>query len=153
MTSLFDTDAGLFGESGGDRVAAVMNALALLAKRSPAGHLDGLRVAGGEALNPSWRTFFEKALAAMPAKERSVEALLAELEQSQASLTRKIADNGITYNLYSDALAGQARPWSLDLLPMIIDQAQWAQIEHGVSQRADLRLNLGSRPNHRRRHC
>ena len=134
MTSLFDTDTA----GGGDRVAAVMNALALLAKRSPAGHLDGLRVAGGEALNPSWRTFFEKALAAMPAKERSVEALLAELEQSQASLTRKIADNGITYNLYSDALAGQARPWSLDLLPMIIDQAQWAQIERGVSQRAEL---------------
>ena len=134
MTSLFDTDTA----GGGDRVAAVMNALASLAKRAPAGHLDGLRVAGGDALTPSWRTFFEKALAAMPANERSVEALFSELEQSQASLTRKIADNGITYNLYSDALTGQARPWSLDLLPMIIDQAQWAQIERGVSQRAEL---------------
>ncbi len=134
MSSLFDTDTA----GGGDRIAAVMNALASLAKRPPAGHLDGLRAAGGDALTPSWRTFFEKALAAMPANERSVEALLAELEQSQASLTRKIADNGITYNLYSDALAGQARPWSLDLLPMIIDQAQWAQIERGVSQRAEL---------------
>ena len=134
MTSLFDTDSA----GGGDRVAAVMNALASLAKRSPAGHLDGLRVAGGEALTSSWQTFFEKALAAMPANERSLQALLGELEQSQASLTRKVADNGITYNLYSDALAGQARPWSLDLLPMIIDQAQWAQIERGVSQRAEL---------------
>jgi uncharacterized circularly permuted ATP-grasp superfamily protein/uncharacterized alpha-E superfamily protein len=134
MSSLFDTDAA----GGGDRVAAVMNALAALAKRAPAGHLDGLRVAGSDALTSPWRTFFEKALAAMPANERSVEALLVELEQSQASLTRKIADNGITYNLYSDALAGQARPWSLDLLPMIIDQAQWAQIERGVSQRAEL---------------
>ena len=134
MTSLFDTDAA----GGGDRVSAVMNALATLAKRSPAGHLDSLRVPRGDALTPTWWTFFEKALAAMPAKERSVEALLAELEQSQASLTRKIADNGITYNLYSDALVGQARPWSLDLLPMIIDQAQWAQIELGVSQRAEL---------------
>ncbi len=134
MTSLFDTDAA----GGGDRVAAVMNALASLAKRSPAGHLDGLRAAGGDALTPAWQTFFEKALAALPANERSVEALLAELELSQVSLTRKIADNGITYNLYSDALAGQARPWSLDLLPMIIDRAQWAQIERGVSQRAEL---------------
>ena len=134
MSSLFDTDTA----GGGDRIAAVMSALASLAKRPPAGHLDGLRVAGGDALAPSWRTFFEKALAAMPANERSLEALLGELEQSQASLTRKIADNGITYNLYSDALAGQARPWSLDLLPMIIDQAQWAQIERGVSQRAEL---------------
>ncbi len=138
MTSLFDTDTGLFGGSAGGRVAAVMNALASLAKRSPAGHLDGLRVAGGDLLAPSWQTFFEKALAAMPANGRSVEALLGELEQSQASLTRKIADNGITYNLYSDALVGQARPWSLDLLPMIIDQKQWAQIERGVAQRAEL---------------
>ena len=134
MTSLFDTDTA----GGGDRVAAVMNALAALAKRAPAGHLDGLRTPGGEALTPSWRTFFEKALAALPANERSVEALLGEFEQSQATLTRKIASNGITYNLYSDAQAGQARPWSLDLLPMIIDQAQWAQIERGVSQRAEL---------------
>ncbi len=134
MTSLFDTDAA----GGGDRVAAVMNALASLAKRSPAGHLDGLRVAGADTLSPAWLTFFEKALAAMPANERSVEALFAELEQSQASLTRKIADNGITYNLYSDAMTGQARPWSLDLLPMIIDQKQWAQIERGVTQRAEL---------------
>ena len=138
MTTLFDTDAGLFENSGGDHVAAVMSALASLAKRSPAGHLDGLRVAGGDALAPAWRTFFEKALAAMPANERSIEALLGELEQSRVSLTRKIADNGTTYNLYSDALVGQARPWSLDLLPMIIDQAQWARIERGVSQRAEL---------------
>lgn len=121
-----------------------MNALTSLAKRAPAGHLDGLRMPGGggmagsEALTPSWRTFFEKALVAMPANERSVERLLRELEQAQASLTRKVADNGITYNVYSDALAGQTRPWSLDLLPMIIDQAQWAQIERGVSQRAEL---------------
>ena len=141
MTSLFDTDAGRFENSGGDRVAAAMNAmaaLAALARRAPAGHLDGLRVAGGDALTPEWQTFFEKALAAMPAKERSVEALLGELGQSQASLARKIADNGITYNLYSDAMAGQARPWSLDLLPMILDQAQWAQIERGITQRAEL---------------
>ncbi len=134
MSSFFDTDAA----GGGDRVAAVMNAMASLAKRSPAGHLDGLRVGGGDALTPSWRTFFEKALAALPASKRSVEALLVDLEHSQATLTRKIADNGITYNLYSDAMAGQARPWSLDLLPMIIDQTQWAQIERGVSQRAEL---------------
>ena len=135
MTSLFNFGAA----SGTDHVATVMDSLALLAKRSPAGHLDGLRVGGGgDALAPSWQTFFEKSLAAMPANERSVEALFAELSELQASLTRKIADNGITYNIYSDALAGQARPWSLDLLPMIIDQAQWAQIERGVTQRAEL---------------
>ena len=138
MSSLFDTDNATDVAGGGDRVAAVMQALAALAKRSPAGHLDGLRAAGGGALTPSWRLFFEKALGALSASERTMEALLCELEQLQASLARKVTDNGITYNLYSDALAGQARPWSLDLLPMIIDQTQWAQIERGIAQRAEL---------------
>ena len=131
MSSLFDADAG----SGGDRIAAVANALALLAKRAPEGHYDSLR--DGETLRPEWRTFFEHAVKMLPANNRSLEAALGELEELQKSLARKIANNGITYNLYSDAVS-QPRPWSLDLLPMIIDQAQWQQIERGVSQRAEL---------------
>ena len=131
MSSLFDADAG----SGGDRIAAVANALALLAKRAPEGHYDSLR--DGETLRPEWRTFFENAVKMLPANNRSLEAALGELEELQKSLARKIANNGITYNLYSDAVS-QPRPWSLDLLPMIIDQAQWQQIERGVSQRAEL---------------
>ena len=131
MASLFDTDTA----SGGDRTAAVISALAQLAKRAPAGHYDSLR--DGETLRPKWRTFFENAVKMLPANNRSPEAVLGELDELQKSLARKIENTGITYNLYSDAVS-QPRPWSLDLLPMIIDQAQWQQIERGVSQRAEL---------------
>ncbi len=131
MPSLFDADAA----NGGDTSATVVDALALMAKRAPDGHYDSLR--DGDTLRPKWRTFFESAVSMLPANNRSPEAALGELEELQKSLARKIENNGITYNLYSDAVS-QPRPWSLDLLPMIIDQAQWQQIERGVSQRAEL---------------
>ena len=131
MSSLFDADAA----SGGDRTAAVIDALVSLAKRAPEGHFDALR--NGDAIRPQWRTFLENAVKMLPKGNRSPESVLAELEELQKSLARKIENNGITYNLYSDAVS-QPRPWSLDLLPMIIDQAQWQQIERGVAQRAEL---------------
>lgn len=135
MSSLFEVDAA----NGGDRIAAVIDAIALLARHAPEGHFDGLR--DGEGLRRQWRTFFENAIRMLPADERSPEAVLGELDELHKSLTRKIEDNGVTYNLYSDALEGagrQSRPWSLDLLPMIMDQAEWTQIERGVTQRAEL---------------
>jgi Circularly permuted ATP-grasp type 2 len=145
MSSLFETEAA----RGGDRVGVVLDALAQLARRAPAGHLDSLRK--GEALAPAWRTFFEKSLTSLSAGEASatlagepLDALLAKFEELNSSLRRKVEDNGVTYNLYSDALESegrQSRPWSLDLLPMIMDQSEWAQIERGVAQRAEL-LNL-----------
>ena len=135
MSSLFEADAA----NGGDRIAAVIDAIALLARHAPADHFDGLR--DGEALRSQWRTFFENAIRMLPPGERSPEAVLGELEELHKSLTRKIEDNGVTYNLYSDALEGagrQSRPWSLDLLPMIMDQSEWVQIERGITQRAEL---------------
>ena len=145
MSSLFDSDAA----RAGDRTAAVIEALSQLAKRAPAGHLDSLRK--GEALAPTWRIFFEKVLASLPPTEAAavlagepLDALLAKFEELNGSLRRKVEDNGVTYNLYTDALESegrQSRPWSLDLLPMIMDQSEWAQIERGVAQRAEL-LNL-----------
>ena len=135
MPSLFDMNAG----SDADRCAAVIDAIEQLAKRAPASHLDELRV--GETVTPHWRTFFEQTVSALNKGERTLESLLNELKELHASLVRRVEDNGVTYNLYSDAMEGggrQARPWSLDLLPMIIDQKQWQQIERGVSQRAEL---------------
>ena len=87
MASLFDTDTA----SGGDRTAAVISALAQLAKRAPAGHYDSLR--DGETLRPKWRTFFENAVKMLPANNRSPEAVLAELEELQKSLARKIENS------------------------------------------------------------
>ncbi len=135
MSSLFEADTA----NGGDRTAAVIDAVALLAKHAPDGHFDGLR--DRTTLRSEWRTFFDKAIRALPAGERSEASVLGELEELHKSLTRKIEDNGVTYNLYSDALEGagrQSRPWSLDLLPMIMSQSEWVQIQRGVTQRAEL---------------
>src|ERR1700722_2775604 len=37
---------------------------------------------------------------------------------------RIIRENGITHNVYNES-GGLARPWSLDLLPLLIPDPQW----------------------------
>jgi uncharacterized circularly permuted ATP-grasp superfamily protein/uncharacterized alpha-E superfamily protein len=92
------------------------------------GHYDELRDDKGQ-LRPAWRAFFD---------EMGAEAL-ADLDRRRVAVDRQIHDDGITYNVYSDdASAEAARPWPLDLLPFVISAADWAQIEHGVTQRAAL---------------
>lgn len=54
------------------------------------------------------------------------------------SLTeREIRENGITYNVYADP-QGADRPWEVDPLPLVLPAEEWAQIEAGIAQRADL---------------
>ncbi len=48
-----------------------------------------------------------------------------------------IQAHGITYNVYGDS-QGMERPWSLDPIPLVIDGAEWAQLERAISQRATL---------------
>ncbi len=62
---------------------------------------------------------------------------LGDLDQRFAHLQRQIRDNGVTYNVYADA-DGPQRPWALDLFPLLLSPADWAQIEAGVTQRARL---------------
>jgi len=52
-------------------------------------------------------------------------------------MVRQIQDNGMTYNVYANADQPQ-RPWSLDLLPVILSSDDWAQIQTGVIQRMRL---------------
>jgi len=54
-----------------------------------------------------------------------------------ATARRLIRENGVTYNVYDEA-GGEARPWELDTLPLVIDAATWQQIETGLVQRARL---------------
>jgi uncharacterized circularly permuted ATP-grasp superfamily protein/uncharacterized alpha-E superfamily protein len=55
---------------------------------------------------------------------------------------RLIYENGISYSAYGDPEAN-ARPWDLDALPLLVDEAEWHQISAGVAQRATvLRLVL-----------
>ena len=79
------------------------------------------------SLSPPWQAFFS-ALGPQG---------LGDLDQRFAHLQRQIRDNGVTYNVYADA-DGPQRPWALDLFPLLLSPADWAQIEAGVSQRARL---------------
>ena len=53
---------------------------------------------------------------------------------------RLLLENGVTYNVHGDP-KGQNRPWNLDLVPLVINDKEWRNIEAGVVQRAEL-LNL-----------
>ncbi len=124
---------------------AVRTALAL-ALASPAaglGHFDELRgrtstgtapsesatnlIAGYAGITPAWSQFFSNI-------ETDGQGALG---QRTTSLARQIRDNGVTYNVYADE-GGPQRPWSLDLFPLIVSAASWAQIETGVVQRMRL---------------
>ena len=53
------------------------------------------------------------------------------------AMMRQVRDNGMTYNVYANADQPQ-RPWSLDLLPLILSPQDWSQIQTGVVQRMRL---------------
>lgn len=63
----------------------------------------------------------------------------AEFDNRRQTLERILRDGGATYNDYRDGTA--ARPWALDPIPLLIDSAEWGEIEGGVRERAEL-LNL-----------
>jgi uncharacterized circularly permuted ATP-grasp superfamily protein/uncharacterized alpha-E superfamily protein len=82
---------------------------------------------GPDAWAPHWRHFFEH----LGPTARH------ELDRRARALARQVRDNGITYNIYADQ-DGPQRPWSLDLLPLIVTRQSWQEIEAGVLQRARL---------------
>ena len=98
---------------------------ARLALPSRAGHFNELQAADG-ALRDAWRGFFD-VLGADG---------FADLDRRLDVVARQIRENGITYTVYADE--GPARPWSLDLLPFVVDDVEWREIEAGVAQRAAL---------------
>ena len=63
-----------------------------------------------------------------------------ELQRRREEAWRLIRENDVTYNIYGDP-AGMARPWELDLVPLLIESEEWGNIEAGLMQRAEL-LNL-----------
>lgn len=62
------------------------------------------------------------------------------LGQYHSEVSRFLRENGVTYNIYGDP-DGMNRPWKLDPVPMIFSSEDWALIEKGLVQRANL-LNL-----------
>ena len=60
-----------------------------------------------------------------------------ELGRRWSRAERRIRENGITYNIYSDPL-GANRPWKTDIVPLLISAEEWRFIEAGIIQRAQL---------------
>jgi uncharacterized circularly permuted ATP-grasp superfamily protein/uncharacterized alpha-E superfamily protein len=113
----------LFQTEEGTEAAATAARLALPPR---AGCFDELR-SDPSHLRPPWERFFELLGS----------AAFADLDHRVEMVNRQIRENGITYNIYADA-NGPARPWSLDLLPFVIDQEAWTTLEAGLAQRAAL---------------
>jgi len=63
-----------------------------------------------------------------------------ELAQRWRRAERRIRENGVTYNIYTDP-QGANRPWAIDPMPFLIPAAEWRYIETGIIQRAEL-LNM-----------
>jgi uncharacterized circularly permuted ATP-grasp superfamily protein/uncharacterized alpha-E superfamily protein len=113
---------GLQFDSGADPRKIALE----LAIPSGDGHYDELRAADG-GLRPAWQQFFTHLGASG----------FGDLDRRAAMLARQIRDDGVTYNVYRPDGSGE-RPWSLDLLPLVIDADEWALIEQGAAQRARL---------------
>jgi uncharacterized circularly permuted ATP-grasp superfamily protein/uncharacterized alpha-E superfamily protein len=114
-----------------------MNWLAHQALAAPAGHWDELRGLTSSAglvtsdaqaqMSTAWQSFIQ---------HLGAEGLNG-LNTRMGNLQRQVRDNGITYNVYAAADQPQ-RPWSLDLFPLMVPQANWQQIQAGVLQRMQL---------------
>ena len=76
---------------------------------------------------PHWRTMLDS-LGGEPPEQ---------MRERIETVQRQVSENGITYNVYTDA-KGIQRPWDLNVLPLILPQDEWAGIEAAVSQRATL---------------
>jgi uncharacterized circularly permuted ATP-grasp superfamily protein/uncharacterized alpha-E superfamily protein len=63
-----------------------------------------------------------------------------ELERRWQRAERRIRENGVTYNIYTDP-KGASRPWATDPIPLLIPPEEWRYMEGGIIQRAQL-LNL-----------
>jgi uncharacterized circularly permuted ATP-grasp superfamily protein/uncharacterized alpha-E superfamily protein len=60
-----------------------------------------------------------------------------EINRRFAAADRYLRDSGVFYRVYEDAV-GIERPWPLSHVPLIIEPAEWRQLEAGVIQRAEL---------------
>lgn len=60
-----------------------------------------------------------------------------EINRRFAAADRYLRDSGVFYRVYEDA-AGIERPWPLSHIPLLIEPAEWRQLEAGLIQRAQL---------------
>jgi uncharacterized circularly permuted ATP-grasp superfamily protein/uncharacterized alpha-E superfamily protein len=120
-----------FDAAPSDAVARVLNHHALPAEE---GVWDEMREGAG-ALRAKWSAF----AANIPASANSQDTA-AEFDRRVQQVAQRIAQDGVTHNVVADSArpGGAARPWSLELLPLLISADNWLAIEAGVVQRAQL---------------
>ncbi len=116
---------------GVDGVPADGRALFDLADAPEAGLWDEMRDAAGLP-REAWRRF-----ASLLPPPPAGETLAVDLNRRVAQVERQIRLDGITHNVFNDQGVAM-RPWSLELLPLLIEPADWARIEAGAVQRAQL---------------
>lgn len=61
----------------------------------------------------------------------------AELGARRKELTRLLKENGVTYNVYGSG-DEKKRLWSLDLMPFLMESAEFSALERGLIQRGEL---------------
>jgi uncharacterized circularly permuted ATP-grasp superfamily protein/uncharacterized alpha-E superfamily protein len=83
--------------------------------------------ADGVTPRPHWAPFVDSLAAIGPE----------DLARRWARAERRIRENGVTYNIYSDP-QGASRPWTMDPIPLLIAPEEWRYIEAGIIQRAQL---------------
>jgi uncharacterized circularly permuted ATP-grasp superfamily protein/uncharacterized alpha-E superfamily protein len=59
------------------------------------------------------------------------------LNERQEKARRILRDDGVTYNIYDEGMSPNGQ-WELDLVPAIIGSEDWARIESGLLERAEL---------------
>ncbi len=117
-----------------DLAAPAERGVQLLMQRAAgaeSGMWDELRTPEGH-LRPVWRRFG----LSLGASTTEVE-LAAELDRRRVQVAQQLRRDGVTHNVFDDQGVA-TRPWSLELLPLLIEPADWALIEAGVMQRAAL---------------
>jgi uncharacterized circularly permuted ATP-grasp superfamily protein/uncharacterized alpha-E superfamily protein len=80
-------------------------------------------------LRPHWRELMQS----FAFEEMGIE----ELERRNDELQRLLQENGVTYNVHGDSRDSQ-RPWVVDPIPVLMTSEEWAAIETGLQQRAQL---------------
>ena len=63
-----------------------------------------------------------------------------KLASKQLDINWMLSENGVTYNVYNDP-KGLNRPWNLNVIPFLIHQKEWTEVEKGIQQRSEI-LNL-----------
>ena len=101
-----------------------------LAYPSVPGHYDELMAPDG-TVRPHWRPLVDTLERLGPDESNR------RIQESE----RMVRDNGATFQIQKDAGVQRERPWPLDLVPIVIDRAEWDFLAEGVAQRARL-LNL-----------